>query len=106
MHLMDAATLDKPVALGQLRLSVNDTAFSKDGRRLVTASTGTEAVQIWDLEAHRDLLTLPIDGLLYTVVFSPGDEYIGAHDSQERFHVWRAPAWDEIAEAEAGSKTK
>ena len=87
--------------LGQLRLSINDVAFSEDDQRVVGASTGTEAVRVWDRTTQHDLLTLPTDVLMSKVAFSPCEQYLGALDDLRRVHIWRAPSWEEIAAVEA-----
>jgi eukaryotic-like serine/threonine-protein kinase len=74
-------------------------AFSPDGRRLISASGGQEAVILWDLATRQELLTLRGTGsLLSAAAWSPDGDVILAGAP---WQAWRAPSWEEIAAVEA-----
>jgi WD40 repeat protein len=79
-------------------------AFSPDGRRLVSADTGREAVKLWDVATRQELLTLAGTGsVLYQANWCADGNVIlvGAP-----WQMWRAPSWDEIAAAEKSTDGK
>jgi WD40 repeat protein len=77
-------------------------AFSSDGRRLLSASGGREAVKLWDVQMHQELLTLSGTGsALMNARWSPDGNLILAGPP---WQVWRAPSWAEIAASEAKHK--
>jgi len=78
-------------------------AFSADGRRLIsTSSGGREAVKLWDVGTRQELLTLAGAGsLLYAARWSADGEVILAGAP---WQAWRAPSWEEIADTEAKEK--
>jgi WD40 repeat protein len=77
-------------------------AFSKDGRRLMSACGGQEAVNLRDLGTRQELLTLsaPSPALLFAAWSADGDTILVGVPWQ----AWRAPSWEEIAAAEAKEK--
>jgi WD40 repeat protein len=79
-------------------------AFSPDGRRLISADGGREAIKIWDVNTRQELLTLAGTGsFLHQAAWSPdGDEIVAGTPWQ----VWHAPSWAEIAAAEAEQKAQ
>jgi WD40 repeat protein len=79
-------------------------AFSADGRRLISASGGREAVKLWDVGTRQELLTLTGTGSpLFKARWSADGDVILAGAP---WQAWRAPSWEEIAEAEAKEKTE
>ena len=61
-----------------------------------------EAVKIWDVESHQELLTLYDQGALYTqTAFSPDGNILGSMNAAGRLKLWQAPSWEEIRKAEA-----
>jgi serine/threonine protein kinase/WD40 repeat protein len=92
----------RPVAdLSGFILGVHSAHFSPDGRRLITGSGGREAIRMWDTESHEALLTLPAIGTIFgSTRFSPDGHTIASRNSAGQLHVWRAPSWEQIAEAE------
>jgi WD40 repeat protein len=79
-------------------------AFSADGRRLISASGGREAVKLWDVGTRQELLTLGgIGSLLNAARWSADGDVILAGAP---WQAWRAPSWEEIAAAEAKEKAE
>ena len=79
-------------------------AFSTDGRRLISASGGREAVKLWDVGTRQELLTLGgIGSLLDAARWSADGDVILAGPP---WQAWRAPSWEEIAAAGAKEKTE
>jgi serine/threonine protein kinase/WD40 repeat protein len=79
-------------------------AFSPDGRRLISASGGREAVKLWDVGTLQELLTLGGTGsTLEEARWSVDGDVILAGAP---WQAWRAPSWEEIAAAEAKEKTE
>jgi WD40 repeat protein len=80
-------------------------AFSADGRRLISASGGREAVKLWDVGTRQELLTLGGTGsLLVAARWSADGDVILA--GPQPWQAWRAPSWEEIAAAEAKEKAE
>ena len=79
-------------------------AFSPDGRRLISASGGREAVKLWDVGTRQELLTLAGTGSVLDAArwSADGDVILAGPPWQ----AWRAPSWEEIAAAEAKEKTE
>jgi WD40 repeat protein len=80
---------------------VDGVAFSADGRRLVSASVGREALKLWDVGTRQELLTLAGKGAgggLAAIRWSADGDMIL---SGAPWQAWRAPSWEEIAAAEA-----
>jgi WD40 repeat protein len=82
-------------------------AFSPDNRRLATGGTSAqEAVKLWDLATHRELLTLQGEGELFAhIAFSPDASTLMVTSFVGIAHLWRAPSWAEIEAAEKGQVT-
>ena len=58
-------------------------------------------MKLWDIESQQELLTLRGEGAAYSQTrFSPDGNLLGTMNARGVLHVWRAPSWDEIAEAE------
>jgi len=72
-------------------------AFSPDGRRLISTSSGRETVKLWDVGTRQELLTLIGSNPSLGRWSADGDVIlIGAP-----WQAWSAPSWEEIAAAEA-----
>jgi serine/threonine protein kinase/WD40 repeat protein len=79
-------------------------AFSADGRRLISAGTGGEAVDVWDVGTRQELLRLSGKGSVLDCAQWSADGntiLVGAP-----WQAWHAPSWEEIVAAEAQEKTK
>jgi WD40 repeat protein len=77
-------------------------ALSPDGRRAATGGQSPrDAVKLWDLVAHRELLTLQGEGQYFIhLTFSPDGNTLAAVSLDGMAHLWRAPSWEEIKAAE------
>jgi hypothetical protein len=73
---------------------------------LATAGGGPEAVKLWDMHTHQELITLGAEGsLTVALAFSPdGNKLLALNveaNNDLHLQIWRAPAWNEIAAAES-----
>jgi len=74
-------------------MAAHGAAFSPDGRRLATSgATSRNAVKLWDLSTHRELITLPGQGTAFrSVVFSNDGRWLAACSRVEgKLNLWRA----------------
>ena len=86
-------------------LGIDSVAFSADGTRLAAGSGGKEAIKLWDVASHQELLTLEGEGSTYSqTAFSPDGNTIGSRNAAGVLHLWQAPSWQEIDAAEAKEK--
>jgi WD40 repeat protein len=113
--LVSAATLDGRIllldpAMGKsiapplrgLLIPSTTSAFSPDGRRLISAFGGQEAVKLWDVGTRQELLTLvSIDLHTHAARWSADGNVILAGPP---WQAWTAPSWEEIDAAEAKEK--
>jgi WD40 repeat protein len=80
-------------------------ALSPDGRRLATS--GSDPIKLWDLVAHRELVTLQGEGHFFiNPAFSPDGNTLTAAAVSGTAHLWHAPSWEEIEAAESRQKTR
>jgi WD40 repeat protein len=64
-------------------------------------SSGRDAVKLWDLTAHRELLSFQSEGGYFVALaFSPDGNTLAALSMSGIAHLWHAPSWDEIEAAE------
>ncbi len=88
---------------GVLQAMVSAT-FSPTGQRLAIGSDGAEAITLWDLAGHQELLTLAGDGAGFAAcAFSSDGSLLAAGNRDGRLHVWRAPTWAEIRRVESAA---
>jgi serine/threonine protein kinase/WD40 repeat protein len=81
-------------------------AFSKDGRRLISAGAGREAVKLLDVGTRQELLNLVGTGpVLQEALWSADGDTIIVGSQGQAWQAWHAPSWEEIAAVEAKEKT-
>jgi WD40 repeat protein/serine/threonine protein kinase len=109
-RVWDAATLRPVAELRGFLQGAYSVAFSPDAQRLVIGSDGKEAIKLWDVESHEELLTLEGQGSTFSLTaFSPDGAVLGSLNApgdsrQSILHLWRAPSWTEIEAAEKKSE--
>ena len=82
-------------------------AFSKDGRRLISAGGGRHAVKVLDVGTRQELLNLTGTGpLLWRALWSADGGTVVVGSQGQAWQAWRAPSWEEIAAAEAKEKAE
>ena len=75
--------------------SVNDVAFSPDGKFIATASEDKTA-RTWYAYTGKEIIDLPHDSSVNTVGFSPDGKYIATTAGYKTAHVWDADTGKEI----------
>jgi WD40 repeat protein len=82
-------------------------AFSKDGRRLISAGTGRDGIKLVDVGTRQELLNLSATGPVLENVFESADgDTIIAGTSESVWLAWHAPSREEIALAETKEKAE
>jgi WD40 repeat protein len=109
-RVWNTASWQEVATLGGVLMGMNSANFSADGKRLVIASNGLEAVKLFDTESWQEEFTL---GALGTggqgfngTKFSPDGNSILWGNNAGDLYIWRAPSWEEIAAAEAREKAE
>ena len=106
-RLWDATTFQELPTIRRVLQGVHSVAFSPDSKRLAIGSSGIEAIKLWDVESRQELLTLEGEGsMFFRTAFSPDGNDLGSMSKAGDLHLWRAPSWVEIEEAEAKEKTE
>jgi eukaryotic-like serine/threonine-protein kinase len=101
-RVWDSVTWRELATLGGFLNGAQSVSFSPDGKRLVIASGGKEALKLCDTESWQDVLTLEGQGSDGRgLAFSPDGNDIGWLNSSGALQVWQAPSWQEINAAEA-----
>ncbi len=107
VRLCDAVTGQLIEDLQSHLNATSGVAFSPDGRRLISASGGGEAVKLWDVGTRQELLDLSGAGSLLTeALWSADGDTIIAGKQHQAWQAWHAPSWEEIAAAEAKEKAQ
>jgi WD40 repeat protein len=104
VRLFDPAKGELVASLhGRLNVS-HSVAFAPDGRRLIFASGGQEAVKLWDVGTRQELLNLAGTGSFLSAArwSADGDVILAGAPWQ----AWSAPSWEEIAAAEGKEKAE
>jgi WD40 repeat protein/serine/threonine protein kinase len=105
MKLWNAATRAQVGVLRGHLQGASSAAFSPDGDRVASGSTGRETVRLWDVATQHDLGTLgSSESTVVFIRFSPDGNLIVAIDVDGQANLWRAPSWEEIGAAEADGK--
>jgi WD40 repeat protein len=100
-RLWETATLRETATFKDFLLGVHSVAFSPDGKRLAAGSNGQEAIKLWDIDSHQELLALEGQGsVFHPSAFSPDGDLLGSSNINGVLHIWRTPSWAEIAAAE------
>jgi WD40 repeat protein len=101
VRLWDFPTLQPVATLGSFLIGAHSAAFSQDGTRLVAGGDGDEAIKLWDADSRQELLTLDSHAdVFWHPKFSADGCILGSLEQDGLLHLWRAPSWSEIAEAE------
>ncbi|MGO8927931.1 MAG: protein kinase domain-containing protein [Limisphaerales bacterium] len=104
VRLCDAATGELIADLPGYSRGV---AFSKDGRRLISAGGGRETVELLDVGTRQALLHLVGTGpVLKEALWSADGDTIIVGSPQRVWQAWHAPSWEEIAAAEKSTEGK
>ena len=109
VRLWDGATGDLAESIHGHKDAVNSSAFSPDGRRILSTSGARgETVKLWDIGTRQELLTL--DGVPGRGYWTADGDVILVGGTQadaggilvgEGLQAWRAPSWEEIDAPEA-----
>lgn len=98
-------TWQEVATLGGVLQGMNTARFSPDGKRLVVASNGREAVKLFDTESWQEVFTLQAVGTGFKgAMFFPDGNSILWGNLTDDLYIWRAPSWEEIRAAEAKDK--
>jgi WD40 repeat protein len=101
-RVWDSVTWGELATLGGFLNGAQSVSFSPDGKRLVLASGGKEALKLFDSESWQDVLTLEGQGSDgHGLAFSPDENDIGWLNSSGVLQVWQAPSWEQITAEEA-----
>jgi len=82
-------------------------AFSPDGRRLVSGSTGKGAIMLWDVSTRQEIARFGTSSaVVETVQFSPDGNTICATNNHGIAYFWRAPSFEQIDALEAEQRKR
>jgi WD40 repeat protein len=106
-RVWDTTTWRQVATLGGVLMGMNSASFSADGKRVVIASSGTEAVKLFDTESWEEVFTLAGLGFgLGGARFSPDGNTITWGNRAGDLYIWRAPSWEEISAAEPSNNSR
>jgi WD40 repeat protein len=89
VKIWKASDLSNEAVLRGHVLGVHSVAFSPDGRRVISGSHNEEAIKIWDVSTHQELITLQGVGSFFRGArFSTDGKIIGAVNSEGILHFW------------------
>ncbi|KAG6333192.1 hypothetical protein ID866_5896 [Astraeus odoratus] len=75
----------------QHRLQLRCVAFTADGQRIVTASSGDPVVRVWDVESTGSMgIPRRHKGLVGSLAFSSDGKYLVSGGKDQRVRVWNA----------------
>ena len=104
VRVFDASTLQETAKLRGFMFGAHSVGFAPDGQRLVTGSNAQESITIWDQGNFERLITFPTtDPSFNSTGFSPDGNVLVGHSSAGNIFFWRAPTFEEIAQAEVAS---
>jgi WD40 repeat protein len=104
VRVFDSHSWQETAKLRGFMFGAHSVAFAPDGQRLVTGSTAQESITIWDQGNYERLLTFPTtESQFHTTGFSPDGNVIVGRSNSGKIFFWRAPTFEEIAQAEARS---
>jgi WD40 repeat protein len=98
VKVWDATTGKETLNLGGHTLWVDSVAFSRDGKRLASASAG--GVKVWDAKTGQELLTFrAYDGFVHAACFSPDGKRLATSSGDSKHgevKVWNADTGQEL----------
>ncbi len=109
--LWDASTYRELATFPSTMSVPHSVAFSPDSRRLAVGAGDLEAITLWDANTHEPLLALRGEGTMFlSTAFSPDGNILASRntlfpEAHGILHLWRAPSWAEIAQAEKAQET-
>jgi WD40 repeat protein/serine/threonine protein kinase len=105
-RVWETASLREVATLRRFLLGAHSVAFSPDGTRLASSSTGPETIKLWSVESHQEVLTLESEQSRFVFsAFSPDGNVLGSLSMEGFLHLWRAPSFAEIDAIEKSNST-
>jgi WD40 repeat protein len=98
------ATFREMATFRGFRQDPHSLTISPDGQRLAAGSDGKEAIKLFDMTTHQELLTLEGEGGYFRARFSRDGNILGATSDKGLLHLWSAPSLAEIEAAEKQSE--